>query len=159
MYDTYTESTEKGQQGSMKKKSAQSAGSELSEPGMRPLYHTRVSEEPFRKRAYHKRYVEDISNERTDSRKIPQRVRSNHAAEKIKENRRPALEEKKYETRRIFDIKYKVPVFDISNEEKHTFAGACVLALTRTLVLERLDTLIVIQDRENRWYEWKRLRG
>mmetsp|Transcript_14104 Transcript_14104/g.21143 ORF Transcript_14104/g.21143 Transcript_14104/m.21143 type:complete len:316 (-) Transcript_14104:330-1277(-) len=147
--------------------------SESIDPGMRPMYND--SKQSFRIREFHKRYVEDISKisvvkkkwtrNRRDMRSTGivsvkmqpangDRKRKIADAQMEKRKQKQALEPK-YESRRIFNVKYRVPCFNI---EGHTLGSALLLGVTRPLVLERLDGLLWLQDRERRWYEWKKQR-
>lgn len=149
---------------------------ETMDDGMRPMYND--SKQPFRTREFHKRYVEDMSNEidpkkskgtnsnsarsisNTKSTKNQERKSQNQNSRREwtqaqSENRKQkqALLPK-YESRRIFDVRYRVPSINIS-DERHSFSSAVVLAITRTMTLERLDGLIWLQEREKRWHKWK----
>jgi len=59
----------------------------------------------------------------------------------------------KYEERQIYDVKYRVPSIDVSKCDMGT---ALTLATTRVLVLERLDSLIWLENLEERWYNWRK---
>lgn len=146
------------------------------DPGMRPMYND--SKQPFRLREFHKRYVEDISNisvvkKKWTRNRMDMRSTGNVSAKmqlhkpangdekrKIsdaqmeKRKQKQALEPK-YETRRLFNVKYRVPCIDL---EGHTLVSSLLLGVTRIMVLERLDGLMWLQDRERRWYEWKKQR-
>lgn len=146
------------------------------DPGMRPMYND--SKQPFRIREFHKRYVEDISNmsvvkkkwtrNRMDTRSIGTNVSAKRLQHKPangnkKKNVDPRMERRKqkqaleqeYETRRLYNVKYRVPSVDL---EGHTLVSSLLLGVTRIMVLERLDGLMWLQDRERRWYEWKQQR-
>jgi len=147
--------------------------SESIDPGMRPMYND--SKQSFRIREFHKRYVEDISKisvvkkkwtrNRRDMRSTGNvsvkmqpangdRKRKIADAQMEKRKQKQALEPK-YESRRIFNVKYRVPCIDLDG---HILGSALLLGVTRILVLERLDGLLWLQDRERRWYEWKKQR-
>ena len=166
---------------SYESKPTYAAQAESMDSGMRPMYND--SKQPYRTREFHKRYVEDISNEPNVTKKkrrktlharnpsnkatkMKQRKSTNHGTRRELAKPQLKLETRKqkqaflpkYETRRIFNVRYRVPSMNLSNE-RHSFGSAILLAITRTMTLERLDELIRLEDREKRWYEWKLLRN
>lgn len=136
--------------------------SQYSEPGLEPIYNQNQVNKPFRKREFHKAYVKDITNEQTDNssrRKDPktrQRNRARDRYEKQNKNGMNQFFQNRFETRQIVGIKYKVPTIDVSGEE-YNLGSALVLALVRTMVLERFESFLVLQERDNRWHDWKML--
>ena len=133
---------------------------ESSDFGLTPVFFE--GKHQFRKREFHKQYVTDITNENLRGverkRNLDTRYNDRRSDANQRETRAKNLFQKKYEHRRMLGIKYKVPAIDVSNEELGLQKGL-LLALTRTIVLERFDAFLWIQDRDNRWFEWKRLRG
>jgi len=122
------------------------------EPGMKPVQDV-SQDNAFRKREFHKRYVEDIS----DPKGAGKNTNKSLVGDDLhgRKSRNQEMNTTKFETRRIFGIKYKVPFINVMGKD-YTLGSALLLAVTRTLVLERLDAILWLQTVDNRWHEWKR---
>jgi hypothetical protein len=126
---------------------------ESSELGMKPMQDT--SQDVFRKREFHKRYVEDISDTMMKGTvKNSKNIQVQESLER-RNSKSQQVNAPKFETRRIFDVKYKVPFINVTGKG-YTLGSALLLAVTRTLVLERMDATLWLQTVDNRWHEWKR---
>lgn len=147
--------------------SASKTNARYSEPGLEPLNQsTDDGDTHFRRREFHKRYAEDITNE--ENKKGNNRRSQSTCKDKNYQRRGRQMNtgdrdvnncfQRKHEIREMAGIKYRVPSIDVSSDE-HNLSSALVLALVRTLVLERFDSFIGLQDREHRWHDWKVLRG
>lgn len=128
---------------------------------LRPMYNDLL--QPFRIRQFHKRYVEEIDDSKKKKRitHCTKRISSSRSTSSHSYHRENKLKNKmkdeklvaEYEERQIYDVKYRVPSIDVSKCDMGT---ALTLATTRLLVLERLDSLIWLENLEERWYNWRK---
>jgi len=127
---------------------------ERMEMGMKPIQDL-SQKDVFRKREFHKRYVEDISDVKEGGKNAKNSMVQYNVHGRNSRNQQISGTATKFETRRIFDVKYRVPFINVM-EKDYTLGSAVLLAVTRTLVLERLDAILWLQTVDNRWHEWKR---
>jgi hypothetical protein len=142
--------------------------SQYSEPGLQPMHIPGHANTPFRKREFHKAYVEDITKEQTKNvkgrgktSKLIKRGNGNRSGYNDKEHSVNGVRDflrSRQETRKIAGMKYRVPAIDVSGDDMN-LSNALTLAFVRTMVLERLDSFITLQNRDNRWHEWKMMHG
>ncbi len=103
----------------------------------------------FAKRVFHKRYVKDITPLYSNMKKRKSIIGASAS--------RPYVIDGNYEKSSVRGVIYQVPAFE-QNDSAITFIGQSMLVLTRVLVLDRFHSLIIIQDIDNRWNDWKRSR-
>eukprot|EP00553_Chaetoceros_curvisetus_P012553 CAMPEP_0204641096 /NCGR_PEP_ID=MMETSP0717-20131115/49981_1 /ASSEMBLY_ACC=CAM_ASM_000666 /TAXON_ID=230516 /ORGANISM="Chaetoceros curvisetus" /LENGTH=164 /DNA_ID=CAMNT_0051661687 /DNA_START=387 /DNA_END=881 /DNA_ORIENTATION=+ len=103
----------------------------------------------FAKRVFHKRYIKDITPLYSNMKKRKSIIGASTS--------RPYVIDGNYEKSSVRGVIYQVPAFE-QNDSAVTFIGQSMLVLTRVLVLDRFHSLIIIQDIDNRWNDWKRSR-
>ncbi len=131
------------------------AAHRYNDPGLQPMYAPVQEQKPFRTREFHKAYVEDITDAKY---KNGGKETDPRSGGKQNKNRNHAVPPKRFEYRKIVGIEYRVPAFDVTGENMNLRRGL-MLAIARTLVLDRMNSLLILQDRDNRWHKWKMLHG
>jgi anaerobic C4-dicarboxylate transporter len=116
--------------------------SQVREPDMVPYrqYENNLNN----KYVYHRRYVNEVTK---DSDKSKQKK------EKLKKSTKPS---NSTFTHHLFNISYEVPIQQLREKSTRNILSTLVI---RSMVLLKLDSLIILEEIENNWNGWKRFQA